>query len=324
VTAPQGILCYSEEVDRARELLRYCRARDLAAGGPVAAAILGETSPDTPAHLAEAGAQTVYRMSASPPPLPDPHVLAPALASIIREVQPELVLVSSTKRGRELAGRVAGLLDLVAETGVTDLRREGDRWVLEREALSGNAIAQESLSAPVAVIAMTPGLEAPAVPPAPLAVRDVAGSFPPPLTELRERRKKSGGGVRLEDAERIVTVGRGLRQREDIPLVESLARALGAAVGCTRPLAAEAGWFSDDHWIGLTGHRVKPKLYVAVGVSGAVQHLVGMRGSRLVVAINKDPNAPIFQQADYGVPGDLYQLIPALLKVLGASVGTPS
>jgi electron transfer flavoprotein alpha subunit len=149
-------------------------------------------------------------------------------------------------------------------------------------------------------------------------LQEAPAPFPAPLTERVELRPKPSGGVHLESAERIVTIGRGLQKKEDLALIEALATTLGASVGCTRPLAAEAGWLSDDHWIGLTGHRVKPRLYLAIGVSGAVQHLVGMRDSQTVVAINKDPNAPIFGQADYRVTGDLYALVPALTKALGA------
>lgn len=318
---PASILCYSEEPDLAAELIRFARWRDLAPGGMVAAAALGPAPAGLPAQLAAAGAQRVYVLAGAPPPHPDPHSVATALAAVVREARPTAILMSATKRGKEVAARLAGILDLAAETGVNDLKREGDRWVLEREALSGNAIARESIPAPQALLVMTPGLSPPAGSGAPLEVKEVSGLFPPPLTERVEVRPKGGGGVHLESAERIVTVGRGLQKKEDVGLIESLARAMGASVGCTRPLAADAGWFTDDHWVGLTGHRVKPKLYVAVGVSGAVQHLVGMRGSKVVVAINKDPNAPIFSQADYRIPGDLYAVIPALLKALGAPPG---
>ncbi len=124
-------------------------------------------------------------------------------------------------------------------------------------------------------------------------------------------------GVNVEDAEKIVSCGRGFKNRADIKLIEELASALkGYTVGCSRPIAADLKWLSEDHWIGLSGHKVKPKLYVACGISGQVQHVAGMRDSGIIVAINKDANAPIFKVADYGIVGDLYQVIPKLINAI--------
>ncbi len=311
------VLCYSEEPELAEELLRWTHHQKLSEGAPVAAAVLGALPADLPQRYAAAGAQEVYRLAAEAPAFPEAGVLAEALAIVVREAKPRLVLLASTKRGKQVVGRLAGLLDWPVATGVNELRRDGEAWVLEREALSGNAVSVEQFPGGAAIFALTTGQGPPTAASYPLQIREVTGAFPPSRVERREQRPKGGGGVHLETAERIVTVGRGLKKREDIPMVEALARALNASVGCTRPLAAEAGWFSDDHWIGLTGHRVKPKLYVALGVSGAVQHLVGMRGSRIVVAVNQDPNAPILGQADYRITADLYSLVPALLRALG-------
>jgi electron transfer flavoprotein alpha subunit len=310
------VLCYSEEPELEEELLRFAHHSGLPGGRPVIAAVLGAPPGDLPRRYAAAGAQQVYQLSAGDLTYPDPGVLAGALAIVVREAHPCVVLVSSTKRGKQIAGRLAGLLDWPAETGVNALRREGGHWVLEREALSGNAVSVERFPDAPAVLAITPGQDTPPAPSFPEEVHEVTGTLPSAKGERRERRPKGGGKVHLETADRIVTVGRGLKRREDLPMIEALASALHAAVGCTRPLAAEAGWLSDDHWIGLTGHRVRPKLYLALGVSGAVQHLVGMRGSRIVVAVNQDANAPILGQADYRITADLYVVVPALLRAL--------
>ncbi|MFP3303529.1 MAG: electron transfer flavoprotein subunit alpha/FixB family protein, partial [Caldivirga sp.] len=127
---------------------------------------------------------------------------------------------------------------------------------------------------------------------------------------------KAKGGARIEDAELIVAVGRGFRRREDLKLAFELAEVLGAEVGCSRPIAADLKWLSEDHWIGLSGHRVRPRLYIAIGISGQPQHLAGMMESRTVVVINNDPNAPFFRNCDYGVVEDLYSFIPALTRRL--------
>lgn len=247
-----------------------------------------------------------------------PETVAAALAAVVGLRHPRALVLPSTKRSREYAARLGGLVDAPVATGLAAVKVNGDRLEVRREMLSGNALADETVDGPFAVLAVQPGEvgTAPASPPP--TMEELPVDVPAASTEIVETRPKPSGGVDLEAAERIVSIGRGLRKKEDLVLVEELARRLGAVVGCTRPIAAEAGWLSDDHWIGLTGHRVKPRLYLAVGISGAVQHLVGMRDSKVVVAINQDANAPIFQQADYRVQGDLYQILPELTKLLAA------
>ena len=121
----------------------------------------------------------------------------------------------------------------------------------------------------------------------------------------------------LQDAEIIVSCGRGFKNKEDIKLIEELAEVLkGRTVGCSRPISADLKWLSEDHWIGLSGHKVKPKLYIACGISGQIQHIAGMRDSGIIVAINKDPEALIFKSADYGIVGDLYEVLPKLTNAV--------
>jgi electron transfer flavoprotein alpha subunit len=313
----ETVLCYSEEVDLAIELVRIARGLLASSGGHVHAVVLSGAPADAADRIGAAGAGVVHVVRG--PASSDPHVIAETLAPLVNATHPSLLLMGSTKRGREVAGRLAGSLDLPVATGVTGIRFAPDGLAVEREALSGNAVATERFARSPAIVAILPGTVAPE-PPATAAGerREVESKPSPALTVTVEVRTKPGGGLEIEKAERIVTVGRGLQKKDDLRVIEALAKALRAEVGCTRPLAAEAGWLTDDHWIGLTGHRVHPKLYVAVGVSGAVQHLVGMRLARLVVAINKDPNAPIFAQADYRIVGDLYQVVPALTKALGS------
>ena len=122
--------------------------------------------------------------------------------------------------------------------------------------------------------------------------------------------------MRLEEAEIIVSVGRGFKSREDLSMAFKLAELIGAQVGCSRPIAADLKWLPEEHWVGLSGKKVRPKLYMAIGISGQPQHLAGIMDSKIIVAINKDPNAPIFKYADYGVVEDLYQLVPKLIERL--------
>jgi electron transfer flavoprotein alpha subunit len=125
--------------------------------------------------------------------------------------------------------------------------------------------------------------------------------------------------VRIEDASVIVSCGRGLGKKEDRVLLDELAMLLCGQVGCSRPLAEDRKWFGE--WVGLSGHKVKPKLYIACGISGVIQHVAGIRDAKVIVAVNKDESAPIFEVADYGVVGDLYEILPALKEALKKQLG---
>jgi electron transfer flavoprotein alpha subunit len=136
----------------------------------------------------------------------------------------------------------------------------------------------------------------------------------PPKTEVIETKPLEASSTRIEEAEAIISCGRGLTKKEDKVLLDELAGVLCGQVGCSRPLAEDRKWFTE--WVGLSGHKVKPKLYIACGISGVIQHVAGIRDSKVIVAINKDPEAPIFEIADYGVVGDLYEILPALKDAL--------
>jgi electron transfer flavoprotein alpha subunit len=131
-----------------------------------------------------------------------------------------------------------------------------------------------------------------------------------------ERRAKGGEAVNIEEAEALVCIGRGLGAQEDLGMVWKLAAALGAEVGCTKSPASDYGWLSEERVVGLSGKKCNPRLYVGIGISGQIQHTVGILGSKIIVAINKDPQAPIFKIADYGIVGDLYEVVPRLTERL--------
>ncbi|MDX1611418.1 MAG: electron transfer flavoprotein subunit alpha/FixB family protein, partial [Candidatus Thermoplasmatota archaeon] len=131
-----------------------------------------------------------------------------------------------------------------------------------------------------------------------------------------EMKQHESEGVDIEKADIVVAFGRGVKDEDDMQLVFDLAEAMGGEVGCTRPIAADLHWLGDDRWIGLSGKVVKPKLYIAAGISGQIQHLAGCRDSDTIVVINTDENAPFFEHCDYGLVGDLYDLVPALTKAV--------
>jgi len=134
----------------------------------------------------------------------------------------------------------------------------------------------------------------------------------PSTTKLVESRPKTAKGVKLADAPIIVSFGRGVRKKEDMAMLEQFAQMVGGVIGCSRPIAEDLRWLPEEQYVGLSGQKVSPKLYFAFGISGQIQHLTGIRNSRIIVAVNNDPKAPIFEFSDYGVVADLYQIIPAL------------
>jgi electron transfer flavoprotein alpha subunit len=268
------------------------------------------------------GVERVYEISTAGFDTSRADHLGAAVASAAQAFGATIVLSGPSKLEREGLARAGAVLGAPTITGVRSSRANGTDLEISRDLLSGNATSVERVPIRPALLSMSavPSL-ATATSVQSQAPTSVALSVQLPSYVYRRVsvQPKPSGGVSLERAERIVSVGRGLQKKEDLRLITDLAAALGAAVGCTRPIAAESQWLGDDHWVGLTGHRVRPSLYVAVGISGAVQHLAGMRDSKVVVAINRDPNAPIFQQADYQLVGDLYAIVPELTRRLRTS-----
>ncbi|MGH9919233.1 MAG: electron transfer flavoprotein subunit alpha/FixB family protein, partial [Nitrososphaerales archaeon] len=147
-------------------------------------------------------------------------------------------------------------------------------------------------------------------------VENVAVTVGEPKVAITQTRQGQQGAVGIRSALKIVSAGRGFARKEDLVIAQDLASALGASLGCSRPLSSDLGWMSEETHIGLTGAYVHPQLYVAIGISGQLQHVAGIKDSKVIVAINKDAHAPIFQVADYGIVGDLYEVVPALTKAL--------
>lgn len=239
-----------------------------------------------------------------------------SLWEVLRRESYEYVVLTATRVNKEAASRLAQRIGAPAVTEAISAQLEDGRPVFVRNIMAGKALSREAITPPGVVLA-APGRHKPA--------RLWSGS--PQIerisvhiartVEVLERRPKQGGGVRLEDAEIIVSVGRGFRSKEDLKLAFDLAGLIGAQVGCSRPIAADLKWLSEDHWVGLSGKKVRPKLYIALGISGQPQHLAGIMDARIIVAVNKDPNAPIFKYADYGIVGDLYEFVQKLISRIG-------
>ncbi len=311
------ILVYSESDTTAFELISQARRFGAESGGEVAAAALGGDVQARAMGYFAHGAAKVY--TAGHPVLEAlrPEPVAAALAQIAEAAGAETVFVDSTRRGKELAGRLAQKLGAACVTDATAVRRAGAGWETERAGLGGNTVVTERIEAPRSVIAVMPKT----FEPAPREERagpmvEVPIRIEPSPVRVVERKAKGGEGVNLEDAEVIVCAGRGLAKEEDLAQVRTLAEALRGEIACTRSLATDYHWLSEERIIGLSGKRVKPRLYLGLGVSGQIQHTVGVSGARVLAAINTDKDAPIFQMADYGIVGDLYELLPQLVKRL--------
>jgi electron transfer flavoprotein alpha subunit len=239
-----------------------------------------------------------------------------AITELVAKFKPEILLMGATKRGRELATRVATRLETGCVTNCTALDiDEEKRLLMSRMVYGGNAIATLTCSTKPQIATVPPKtFEKRKSETKEGKVVEVEVKAKAPRTKIIETKKRELSGARLEEANVIVCGGRGLKKKEDFKLLEELASVLNGQLGCTRPIAGDLKWFPE--WIGLSGHLVKPSLYIAVGISGAIQHLAGIRDSKIIVAINRNPDALIFESADYGVVGDLYTVIPALTQAL--------
>lgn len=240
---------------------------------------------------------------------------AGAVAELVAAAAPQVVLASTRPADRVLAGAVAARLGATLLTSVTALTPAEGGGPTEVDRYVHGGVARQTVVVDGPVVIVTDGGGTPDAGAA-APVEEVPAEMSAGMTVVATEPAPEGGAD-LARARRIVAVGRGVRAREDLAMVEQLATALGAEVACSRPLAEGQEWFGHDRYVGVTGRQVAPDLYLAVGISGQLQHVVGARGAGTVVAINSDPQAPYLAEADYCLVGDLYDLVPALTRVLG-------
>jgi electron transfer flavoprotein alpha subunit len=290
-------------------------------GDTVAAVALGPGATAAAARLGEHGAQTVYAADDEAFSETLGRASAISLAALVVEHSPDLILFSTSYEARDVAGR------LQAKTGSALMSNATDVLAVDRartEILGGTKIVDVELRGPAPHLVLVRPKSFAAEPSAGSAsVVEVHVSFPADLLATRrlERHAESATGPKLEDAKVVIAGGRGLGGSERFSLLDDLATAIGeTAVGASRA-AVDAGWVPYSLQIGQTGKTVKPEVYIAVGISGATQHIVGMKGAKRIVAINKDPDAPIFQLADLGIVGDLFEVVPALIAEIGSRKG---
>jgi len=318
------ILCIAEQ--RGGKLNRaswetVAAAQQLAAGQPVTVMVAGTNLQSVAAELAAGQVQEVITVenAALEPYTPDGYTAA--LKSAIEQMSPAFVLLPHTYQTRDFAPKLAARMNRAILTDVTAIKQAGGETAFVRPMFQGkltadvvpqgpsphfvtiqigayraDQAARSSSAAPIRALPVT------------LNATEVRQKPEPPFQEARQ-------AVDLSQAERIVSVGRGIKEQANIPIAQKLAEALGAELAASRPIC-DAGWLPMERQVGSSGQTVAPKLYLALGISGAIQHLVGMKGSSVIVAINKDPDAPIFEVADFGIVGDLFEIVPALTNAL--------
>jgi electron transfer flavoprotein alpha subunit len=291
-------------------------------GGDVAGVVLGPDAADVGAGAGEHGATTVYvaEDAALAAPLPQPRV--DALAQLVRDTAAENVLFAASVLAADVAAGLAARLDAGLNWDLTDLVVQDGQLVGKRPALQDSVLVDVGWKSTPRLAMIRAGSFEPQPSGGSTEVKPFEVSFEEFSTaaEMVEQAHEESSGPSIEDADVIVAGGRGLGEPEKFALVEELAKALGGAVAATRAVV-DAGWYPYSAQVGQTGKTVSPKLYIACGISGAIQHKVGMQGSGTIVAINKDPNAPIFEYADLGVVGDLHQIVPKLAELVRARRG---
>jgi electron transfer flavoprotein alpha subunit len=288
-------------------------------GGEVHGAVLGSNVRAAAEKAGAFGAQKVYVADAPEleAPLPQPRV--DALAQIVRDNGIDTVLFAASVLSADVAAGLAARLGAGLNWDLVDLTSDGGKLVGKRPALGDSVYVDVGWKSETRIAIFRSGTFDPAQTGGTAELQDVSVTFEDFSTRatMIEQAHEEATGPALEDADVIVAGGRGLGQPEGFKLVEELAQALGGAVGATRAVV-DAGWYPYATQIGQTGRMVSPKLYIACGISGAIQHKVGMQGSGTIVAINKDPNAPIFEFADLGVVGDVNDVVPKLTELVRA------
>ena len=300
-------------------------AQDLAAstGQPIAVAILGSDLQSLAEELAGAAVAEILVADSAALGVYTADGFVEGVSQIIAAEQPSVVLFPHTYQTRDYAPQLATRMERSLVTDCIGAKSSGGALVFTRPMFQGKFVADIAIDgdAPHFASFQVGTFRADAVVTGDTAapVRPVEVRIDPDRIRQRPEPpfKEAKQAVDLTQASRIVAVGRGIKSQEHLPLAQDLAKALDAEIAASRPIC-DSGWLPMDRQIGSSGQTVAPKLYVALGISGAIQHLVGMKGARTIVAINKDADAPIFEVADYGIVGDLFEIVPALTTALGA------
>ena len=307
-----GVLVFTESKDgklkkASREALSIGRKLAEAAGGDLVAFATDASAAD------EAGRYGAKKVYVAAIPAYTTEAFTSALAQVVKDVQPSVLLFAGTSNGRDLAPRVAARVNAGVASDVDRLEWVDGKLRARRPVYSGKVFATVDVTSTPAIATTRPNA---------FVVEEAGGGAAEVVNvsadtsdrvKVAETKVPEAGELSIAEADIIVSGGRGLKEAENFSYIRDLAHAIGGAVGASRA-TVDAGWIDHQHQVGQTGRVVSPNLYIAAGVSGAIQHLAGMSSSKHIVAINKDPEAPIFRVADLGVVGDLFQILPALTE----------
>lgn len=286
-------------------------------GGTVSTVLIGSGAAAGAPEVAKHGADTVYVGEIA---TYNGEAYAKAIADLVKAKGYEIVILPHSWIGRDISSRIATHLNTGVISDATDIAMDGDRVKIRKPVYSGKAFVSLKVKANPQVVTIRPNAH---------PIADTAGAgkvenitVDAAASKAKQTKFEAKGGTRvsLTEADIVVSGGRGIKGPENFPLIEQLADILGAGVGATRAVV-DAGWCDHTLQIGQTGQTVSPNLYIAVGISGAIQHMAGMGSSKFIVAINKDPDAPIFKVATYGVVDDLFNVLPPLKEELKAALG---
>ncbi|KGE15658.1 electron transfer flavoprotein subunit alpha/FixB family protein [Sphingobacterium deserti] len=315
-----SVLVYIEHVDgafkkSALEAVSYAKEVGTLINQPVYALSIGEVAESELENIGTYGADKLITVNNAELKQFLNQAYASVIAEVATSVGADTVVLSNSFSGKGIAPRIAAKLNAALGDGAISLpQMSGDSWTIQKTAFSNKAIATEQLDGQKRVIALTPNSMEAKEHPTSMTIESYQPNLSPgDLSTVIKDIVRATNKVSLPEAEIVVSAGRGMKGPENWAMVEELANVLGAATACSKPVS-DAGWRPHAEHVGQTGLAVTPKLYIAIGISGAIQHLAGVSASKTIVVINKDPEAPFFKVADYGIVGDAFEVLPQLIE----------
>jgi electron transfer flavoprotein alpha subunit len=293
----------------AYEAVTYGQQIAQSLGSECAALVLGKA--EEAGELGKYGAAKVYHINAAALDSFDSQVYTAAIAQAAQQLGAQVVIMSHSSTGKSLLGRLAVRLNAGSAAAVNTLPTiDSGTFTIKKPVFSGKAAAIYQIKSPIKILSLIGNSFQPQATGQAVAVENLAVELPAPRVKVKEV-KRVEGITPLPEAELVVSAGRGMKGPENWGIVEELANTIGATTACSRPVS-DADWRPHHEHVGQTGIAIRPNLYIAIGISGAIQHLAGVNSSKTIVVINKDPEAPFFKAADYGVVGDLFEVVPRL------------
>ncbi len=299
------------------EAVTYGYQTAQAMGTECIALTLGEVA--NAGSIGEYGATKVYNINDPKLAAFDAQVYTAAIVGAVKELGAKVVVLAHNSTGKSLLGRLAARLEAGSAPGVNAVPNVADGFTVRKPVFSGKAYADVAIMSDHKVLSLMGNALPPEKTGSVVAVETLSLDLPAPKVRVKSV-ERAEGTVPLPEAELVVSAGRGMKGPENWGIIDALAEELGATTACSRPVA-DVGWRPHHEHVGQTGIAIRPNLYIAAGISGAIQHLAGVNNSKTIVVINKDPEAPFFKAADYGVVGDLFEVVPKLTEALKAYKG---